>query len=777
MRIGTRPPTQRSEIKNRAPAREWARLLLDRAPDRKSSFTTPMSDPLLMAALDSPIAALEKNGWHPLLARRIALGQLILSLEKPDGQLDWAAARKRFGSAFEETLLHVKAGPKVRALGEYVLSEREPKIDSRYDDGFQKHIATTADRLTANRMNKWRFQAPALPPSPNWQASSPPGTLLGVVETFLSRDCSSLLDGEGRLRLPPDLAWSDGARELEEKLQARIDEAWAYGRTPFEGAFPLAVARIFHELQGDSVEQRAANGGDALDALIGQATGFPSRYRTRVEELNWAPSRLLSAAEGSVQLGMPDAGIYAHPFVDALLKEQRARQAPMSVLDRLADRLGTADLFRGTAVLNRGHLMDTTVELQKVIDSGPSLFLAKPYSHNALVARELRRDGHSVAVLNDTGGWPGMPGAELVEAQRAAIERNPNAYFFGQFTTVVPRWLKEIGTQDAPIHLLDDGAEAILYLSHAHPELASRTTAVEQTRSGANKLKSVELDFPVVNVAESSLKLVMESVLIGWSLAAEIERQIVDWESLGIERGQKMVLLGYGAVGRATAQCLRAQGFELEIYDEDPAKMAQARAEGFVTPAKAAALASADYVLGATGKTSLTRGDFVGIKNGAKLFTLSSSTVEFAVGGEGLAVKQPHRFDRVYYSDFQGIEVPVGPSNDHASLVITLLDREFLAANSLFPINFLGGPHTLRPEYIQVTRALLYLGSVVAKTLPPGSKGLIDLNSTELGRKEQLAIAADFINEMRALSPEVLPPYILAMLEEAYREVQKELGR
>lgn len=102
-------------------------------------------------------------------------------------------------------------------------------------------------------------------------------------------------------------------------------------------------------------------------------------------------------------------------------------------------------------------------------------------------------------------------------------------------------------------------------------------------------------------------------------------------------------VIGFGKVGRAIAQTLRAQDLRVTVHDTDPVKRVQAHSQGFRTSASTAeALREAELVLCATGNLALRQGDFSALRNGAYLASVTSSEDELELGSlHGLYKRTP----------------------------------------------------------------------------------------------------------------------------------------
>jgi S-adenosyl-L-homocysteine hydrolase, NAD binding domain len=431
----------------------------------------------------------------------------------------------------------------------------------------------------------------------------------------------------------------------------------------------------------------------------------------------------------------------------------------MPIVGRVAEVVGEPTLFAGVRCFAVQHLLASTrglfnVARQLGLQPSSTLLVGKNYSTHADTVRNLRLDGYAA----DSGVvHSGLPG----RLQKPLAESSPSLDGLLDFTTALLKARPEV---KQPLLIVDDGAEGVHRWSEVVAKAGVPVAAVEQTRFGARRLREQPPDFPVINVAESPVKLHMESILIGDSVARELTRVIDDLRSQGRQIGSHVCIRGYGAVGRAVAQALSDGPFTMEIIETDPARRALAQKDGFpVAESRWDALSRADIVLGATGNGAFTGADYLCLKDGALLASASSSNIEFGAD---------HNIDlRVKAS---GVEA-------HPLLAFhSELDRSphpsktFILANSGYPINFTREADPIAAPMIQLTRALLLLGMIQAarelKDRPnqPPQKGLIALD-----REGQKLIANAFIQTARASS--VLSPKLMRLLEEGFSRACHDL--
>ncbi|MDX2544066.1 adenosylhomocysteinase [Streptomyces sp. WI04-05B] len=186
----------------------------------------------------------------------------------------------------------------------------------------------------------------------------------------------------------------------------------------------------------------------------------------------------------------------------------------------------------------------------------------------------------------------------------------------------------EVTAPGRDVVLLDIGGYFAPSLGTLVEKFSGRVVGVvEDTENGHQRYASLgQLPCPVFSVARSPLKD-CEDHLVGRSI-------VFSTESLVRTRGDILVswgacVIGFGKVGRAIAQTLRANDVRVTVYDSDPVKRVQAHSQGFCTAtSRTEALRDADLVLCATGNLALRQGHFEALRNGAYVASVTSSEDE-----------------------------------------------------------------------------------------------------------------------------------------------------
>lgn len=258
--------------------------------------------------------------------------------------------------------------------------------------------------------------------------------------------------------------------------------------------------------------------------------------------------------------------------------------------------------------------------------------------------------------------------------------------------------------------ILDDGGYLIA-LSNDFLKGFQNIVGVEQTTSGYEKIKTLKLNFPVLNIARSRAKLEIESPFIAEIATEKIEEYLQKHQV----ENPNILIVGVGYIGAAISALLKGK------YKVSGCDILQQKCD-FAGDYKSH-LSEFDLIIGATGTSAIQPGEFGNLKQGALLASVSSSDREFsAVYLRQLAPKTENCHDDIKVNG------------------VTLL-------NCGFPINFNDGKqHGVLPEKIQLTRALLLAG-IFEATTKSFSKNLVDLD---------LSLQEKIIREFTGAIPAVL---------------------
>ena len=183
--------------------------------------------------------------------------------------------------------------------------------------------------------------------------------------------------------------------------------------------------------------------------------------------------------------------------------------------------------------------------------------------------------------------------------------------------------------------LLDEGGKLNKMLHDVLPEYAHLCTIVEQTTNGLQNMAGTTLLAPAVSVASSQLKREVEGPIIGEDVAAATLDLLGDLDPRLIQ-GKNVGIVGYGAVGTATAKAFAERGFHVvvtDIRDEAVAALLKGpittAAGGSISLAKRDLVLGAGIVVGCTGTGAMTLEETRALRDGAILVSAASGDHEF----------------------------------------------------------------------------------------------------------------------------------------------------
>jgi S-adenosylhomocysteine hydrolase len=300
----------------------------------------------------------------------------------------------------------------------------------------------------------------------------------------------------------------------------------------------------------------------------------------------------------------------------------------MPVLQALVDEAAKTKPLAGHRLFAVQHLFASTHGLfegllQAGIQAEGSVVFGKNYSTNQEVKSALSARGFTVhddyagmEALVDDGKIVGID-APLLSGLREA--------------------LKSAAAAKPPqkVLLLDEGGKLNKMLHDVLPQYAHLCTIVEQTTNGLQNMAGTTLKAPAVSVASSQLKREVEGPIIGEDVAAatldlleELDPRLLKDKTVGV--------VGYGAVGIATAKAFAERGYHVvvtDIRDEAVASLKQGplttAAGGSIRLAARDDVLGAGIVVGCTGTGAMSLAETAKLKDGAILVSAASGDHEF----------------------------------------------------------------------------------------------------------------------------------------------------
>lgn len=167
-----------------------------------------------------------------------------------------------------------------------------------------------------------------------------------------------------------------------------------------------------------------------------------------------------------------------------------------------------------------------------------------------------------------------------------------------------------------PDLLLDNGGD--LFARVAERPYKKLLGGTEETTSGRRRLAPLReaIGLPILVINDSPIKQFAENRhAVGQSLFESYMRF-----TNRSTNGKRVTVFGYGACGKGTATCFRNAYSTVSVVDIDPVTALEAHLDGFSTPLRSDAIASADVIITVTGFANIvTAADLSLFKDGVIL--------------------------------------------------------------------------------------------------------------------------------------------------------------
>ncbi len=167
------------------------------------------------------------------------------------------------------------------------------------------------------------------------------------------------------------------------------------------------------------------------------------------------------------------------------------------------------------------------------------------------------------------------------------------------------------GEDRKPLNMiLDDGGDLTNMVLDRYPELAKDIKGLsEETTTGVHRLyermKNGTLPMPAINVNDSVPKSKFDTKYGCRESAVDALRRATDV----MLAGKRVVVCGYGDVGKGTAASFRGAGSIVTVTEIDPICALQAAMDGFEVKRLETVLPKADIVITTTGNKDIVRGE------------------------------------------------------------------------------------------------------------------------------------------------------------------------
>ncbi|PQJ31334.1 adenosylhomocysteinase [Nonlabens arenilitoris] len=167
------------------------------------------------------------------------------------------------------------------------------------------------------------------------------------------------------------------------------------------------------------------------------------------------------------------------------------------------------------------------------------------------------------------------------------------------------------GEDRKPLNMiLDDGGDLTNMVFDEFPELAAGINGLsEETTTGVHRLyermKNGTLVMPAINVNDSVTKSKFDNKYGCRESAVDAVRRATDT----MLAGKRVVVCGYGDVGKGTAASFRGAGSIVTVTEIDPICALQAVMDGFEVKQLENVVGNADIVITTTGNKDIIRGE------------------------------------------------------------------------------------------------------------------------------------------------------------------------
>ncbi len=268
-------------------------------------------------------------------------------------------------------------------------------------------------------------------------------------------------------------------------------------------------------------------------------------------------------------------------------KEIELAEAEMPGLMALREEYGESQPLKGARIAGCLHMtIQTAVLIETLVALGAEVTWS---SCNIFSTQD-----HAAAAIAAAGipvyAWKGMNEEEF----NWCIEQT---LFFGE--------------NRQPLNMiLDDGGDLTNMVLDQYPELVAEIRGLsEETTTGVHRLyermAKGTLPMPAINVNDSVTKSKFDNKYGCKESAVDAVRRATDV----MLAGKRVVVCGYGDVGKGTAASFRGAGAIVTVTEIDPICALQACMDGYEVKRLETAVGNADIVITTTGNKDIVRGE------------------------------------------------------------------------------------------------------------------------------------------------------------------------
>ncbi len=267
-------------------------------------------------------------------------------------------------------------------------------------------------------------------------------------------------------------------------------------------------------------------------------------------------------------------------------KEIELAEAEMPGLMSLREEYGNSQPLKGARIAGCLHM---TIQTAVLIETLKALGAEVTWSSCNIFSTQ----DQAAAAIADAGipvyAWKGMNEEEFEWCIEQTI-------FFGE--------------DREPLNMiLDDGGDLTNMVFDKYPELMEGINGLsEETTTGVHRLyermKNGTLSMPAINVNDSVTKSKFDNKYGCRESAVDAVRRATDI----MLAGKRVVVCGYGDVGKGTAASFKGAGSIVTVTEIDPICALQAAMDGFEVKRLETVAANADIIITTTGNKDIVQG-------------------------------------------------------------------------------------------------------------------------------------------------------------------------
>ena len=268
-------------------------------------------------------------------------------------------------------------------------------------------------------------------------------------------------------------------------------------------------------------------------------------------------------------------------------KEIELAEAEMPGLMSLREEYGDSKPLKGARIAGCLHM---TIQTAVLIETLQALGAEVTWSSCNIFSTQDQAAAAIAATGTPVYAWKGMNEEEF----DWCIEQT---LFFGE--------------DKKPLNMiLDDGGDLTNMVLDKYPELAEGINGLsEETTTGVHRLyervKNGTLPMPAININDSVTKSKFDNKYGCKESAVDAIRRATDI----MLAGKRVVVCGYGDVGKGTAASFKGAGSIVTVTEIDPICALQAAMDGFEVKKLETVVANADIVITTTGNKGIVRGE------------------------------------------------------------------------------------------------------------------------------------------------------------------------